>query len=121
MRKLHVRPALVVMTALGSLAFAVSALGAPAASTVTVTAGKPSELRFVVLPKSVAKGAVTFKVTNRGRLEHDFKIAGKKTPKLAAGRSAALRVTFVKAGKYPYLCTLPGHAAGGMKGVLTVK
>lgn len=121
MRKLHVRPALVVLTALGALAFAVAALATPAASTVTVTAGKPAELRFVVLPKSVARGAVTFKVANRGKLEHDFKIAGKKTPKLAAGKSATFRVTFAKAGRYPYLCTLPGHAAGGMKGVFTVK
>ena len=109
------------MTALGSLAFALSAFGASTASTVSVTAGKPTELRFVVLPKSVAKGAVTFKVVNKGTLVHDFKIAGKKTPRLAKGKSATLRVTFAKAGKYPYLCTLPGHAAGGMKGVLTVK
>jgi uncharacterized cupredoxin-like copper-binding protein len=30
-------------------------------------------------------------------------------------------VTIRKAGKYAYMCTLPGHAAGGMKGILTVK
>ena len=29
-------------------------------------------------------------------------------------------VTFTKPGNYPYLCTLPGHAAAGMKGVLKV-
>jgi uncharacterized cupredoxin-like copper-binding protein len=29
-------------------------------------------------------------------------------------------VTFSKAGTYPYLCTVPGHAAAGMKGVLRV-
>ena len=60
-------------------------------------------------------------VTNRGTINHNFRIAGKKTASLAAGKSATLRVTFTKAGKYAYLCTLPGHAAGGMKGVLTVK
>ena len=27
----------------------------------------------------------------------------------------------VKAGKYVYLCTVPGHEEGGMKGELTVK
>jgi uncharacterized cupredoxin-like copper-binding protein len=36
------------------------------------------------------------------------------------GKKATLKVT-LKAGKAPYLCTLPGHAAGGMKGTLTVK
>ena len=29
-------------------------------------------------------------------------------------------VTFAKAGTYEYLCTIPGHAAGGMKGLLKV-
>jgi len=29
-------------------------------------------------------------------------------------------VTISKAGSYPYLCTVPGHAAAGMKGVLRV-
>ena len=69
----------------------------------------------------MAKGIVNFRVTNRGKLRHDFKIAGKKTAQLAPGKAATLRVTFKKAGKFAYLCTLPGHAAGGMKGVLTVK
>ncbi len=27
----------------------------------------------------------------------------------------------VKTGKYVYLCTVPGHEDGGMKGELTVK
>jgi uncharacterized cupredoxin-like copper-binding protein len=69
----------------------------------------------------VKKGIVTFKVANKGMLAHDFKIAGKKTKKLAKGKTATLRITFKKAGKYAYLCTLPSHAAAGMKGVLVVK
>lgn len=97
------------------------ASGASRATTVNVTAGKPAELRFTLSKKSAAKGAVTFKVTNKGVLEHDFKIAGKATKKLKGGQAATLKVTFKKAGKYPYICTLPGHAAGGMKGVFVVK
>jgi uncharacterized cupredoxin-like copper-binding protein len=31
-----------------------------------------------------------------------------------------LRVVFRKAGRYRYLCTVPGHAAAGLKGVLRV-
>jgi uncharacterized cupredoxin-like copper-binding protein len=27
----------------------------------------------------------------------------------------------LKPGTYTFLCTVPGHAAGGMKGTLTVK
>ena len=29
-------------------------------------------------------------------------------------------MNFAKAGSYPYLCTVPGHAAAGMKGTFTV-
>jgi uncharacterized cupredoxin-like copper-binding protein len=102
------------------LALAVPALSAPTATTVTVTAGKPSELRFTLSKKSVAAGVVTFKVTNKGTSTHDFKIAGKKSAMLRPGKSAVLVVT-LKKGKAAYLCTLPGHAAAGMKGTLTVK
>ena len=116
--------ALVVLIAVVSLAAAVSAFGgasSSSATTVAVTAGKPAEFKFTLSKKTIAKGVTTFKVTNRGSIKHDFKIAGKKTPSLATGKIATLKVTFTKAGKYTYLCTLPGHAAGGMKGILTVK
>jgi len=110
----------VLCGAVAGLALAAPALSAPNATTVTVTAGKPSELRFTLSKKSVAAGAVTFKVTNKGTSTHDFKIAGKTTKKLAPGKSATLKVT-LKKGKAAFLCTLPGHAAAGMKGTLTVK
>jgi uncharacterized cupredoxin-like copper-binding protein len=114
--------ALVVLVALVALAAAVSAFGGSSATTTdAVAAGKPSEFKFTVAKRTVLKGTVFFKVTNRGTIKHDFKIAGKKTPALAPGKSATLKVIFTKAGRYTYLCTLPGHAPGGMKGVLTVK
>ena len=37
------------------------------------------------------------------------------------GKSTTLTVKLLKAGKYKFLCTVPGHAAAGMKGVLTVR
>ena len=111
--------------ALAALSVAVTgAFGGPAtqsAATVAVTAGKPSEFKFTLAPKTVKKGVVTFKVTNKGALAHDFKIAGKKTKSVAKGKTATLKITFKKAGKFAYLCTLPSHAAAGMKGTLVVK
>jgi uncharacterized cupredoxin-like copper-binding protein len=90
----------------------------PAAATVTVAA---SEYKFVLSTKTAAKpGAVTFKVTNKGHVPHNFKIGGKITPMLSPGKSATLTVTFKK-GTFPYLCTVPGHAQLGMKGNFTVK
>lgn len=111
-----------VAVAVAAFAVAVPALASPAharhaTAAVTVTA---TEFKFALSTKSVAHGSVTFTVVNKGKLAHDFKIGGKKTPSLAPGKSSKLTVT-LKAGKAPYLCTVPGHAAAGMKGTLTVK
>jgi hypothetical protein len=65
-------------------------------------------------------GAVVFSVTNKGKSPHDFRIAGKKTPLLAHGRFATLRVTFAKGGRYPYLSTVAGQASAGLRGVFSV-
>ena len=90
------------------------------ATTITVTAGKPTEFHFTLSKTSAAKGSVTFKITNKGKLAHDFKIGGKKSPMVQPGKSVTLKVT-LKSGKQKYECTVPGHAAAGMRGTLTVK
>ena len=117
------------------LAAAPTALARPirtAATTVTVTAGKPSEFRFTLSPKMFRHGVVTFKVTNKGALAHNFKwctaprrkaantCAGKATRPTSPGKSATLKLTIAKAGTYEFLCTVPGHAAAGMKGLVKV-
>jgi uncharacterized cupredoxin-like copper-binding protein len=90
------------------------------ATTITVTAGKPSEFHFTLSKKSAPVGTVTFKVTNKAALPHDFKISGHKTKLLSPGQSLTLKVTFKKKGSYPYLCTVTGHAAAGMKGTFKI-
>ena len=115
--------ALVILIAIVSLVAAMSAFGGSSSTDVTtlsVTLGKPSELKITISKKTIGKGATTFKVTNKGALSHDFKISGRTTRMLSTGKSASLR-TVLKKGKYAFLCTVPGHAAAGMKGVLTVK
>ena len=67
----------------------------------------------------VPRGVVTFKLVNKGALPHDLKIAGKKSKMIGPGKTGLLRVTLTAGGK-KYLCTVPGHAAGGMKGTLRV-
>ena len=39
---------------------------------------------------------------------------------IRSASSAAIEITFTRPGSYPYRCTVAGHAALGMKGVLTV-
>lgn len=113
-----------LLAATAAATLSVSALPAAAkthATTVVVTAAKPSEFRFTLSRKSVPHGVVIFKVTNKSAtLPHDFKIDGKKTKVLAPGKSATLKVVFKKKGKFAYLCDVPGHAKLGMKGTLGV-
>lgn len=115
-------------TRVASVAASVIALGAVSApalaahtqakgTSITVTA---SEFKFKLSATSAKAGTVTFKVVNKGKLPHDFKIGGKKTPLLNPGKSTTLKVA-LKKGKAAYLCTVAGHAAAGMKGTLTVK
>jgi len=85
--------------------------------TINVSA---SEFKFVLSSKSAKRGVVIFKVKNVGKLAHDFQISGRKTKMLSPGQSNTLRVTFLRKGTYAYKCTVPGHAAAGMKGVFTV-
>ena len=91
--------------------------GAALLKSVKVTA---KDLSFTLSAKSAKRGVVVFKVTNSGALKHDFQIKGRKTKLLSHGQSATLRITFLKKGGYPYMCTVPGHAAAGMKGVFTI-
>jgi uncharacterized cupredoxin-like copper-binding protein len=96
---------------------------APAGDAVVVArvAVKMTDYEFALSKTAVPHGLVLFSVTNKGEVVHDFKIAGKKTPTYTGGTGGVLRVTFKKAGRYAYLCTIPGHAEAGMKGILRVK
>lgn len=102
--------ALVVAGPVGARSTAVNVV------TVNVTA---KEFKFTLSKKIVPHGKVTFKLTNKGKLPHDFAIGGKKTKVINGGKTATLTVT-LKKGKAAYKCTVTGHAALGMKGTLKV-
>lgn len=119
---------------LGSLSLLLPAAvgAAPAQTTVTVTAGKPSEFRFALSKKSFPHGTVVFKLTNGGAIPHDLKICaspkgglansctGEVTRLISPGQAVTLTYTFKTKGIYEYLCTVPGHPAAGMKGDVKV-
>ena len=101
-------------------------------TTVTVVAGKPTELSLRLTPKSVPAGRVVFKVQNQGKKPHRFLICtsskggsanscpGKGTPVLLPGKAASLTVTLAS-GRFEFLDSVAGNAKAGAKGVLVVK
>jgi outer membrane protein assembly factor BamB len=80
------------------------------------------EFSFKLSSKSITRpGTVKFGFRNVGHLEHNFTINGRHTPDLEPGKAARLAVRFKHPGTYRYLCTEPGHAAAGMRGVFRVR
>jgi uncharacterized cupredoxin-like copper-binding protein len=109
------------LLALAPVAAAATAAHASAASSTTIHV-TAKEFSFKLSKTSLAKPEkITFAVKNAGKMAHDFRIDGKQTKLIQPGKSANLVITFKKKGNYHYLCTVPGHAAQGMKGVLPVR
>ncbi len=108
-------------------ALALSAVAAPTLAQANATAHaagasvsvSATDFHFKLSKSSAAPGTVTFKVTNNSSIKHDFKIDGKKTPLISPHKTVSLTVS-LKKGSYPYMCTVPGHAAAGMKGTFKV-
>lgn len=106
-----------VITALAAASLVPLASGSPAAK-YTVTA---VDFKFKNMPKTAAPGTHTFTLVNKGNATHDLKLAGKKTKILKKGQRGSIIVALKRGKTYAFLCTLPGHAALGMKGKLVAK
>ena len=112
------------------LVLALGALGATAAFVVPHAAGAPQRRIASPLSTSSSRSCASprcqrarprFALSTAAEASHDFKIAGKKTRLLSTGARATLTVTLVKGRRYPYVCTVPGHTALGMKGTVIAK
>jgi len=109
---------------------AVLALGACSSSkgssepTKSVTDGKITvdafDIHFDVGTIKTTAGPLEVTFTNKGSLEHTFKIEGTDLDlKANHGKTATGTVTLAK-GTYKYECTVDGHAQQGMKGEIEV-
>ena len=114
--------AAVALSALALIPPASARVDSQATATATTVQVNGGEFFFKLSTKSAAKpGKVTFALKNVGHVLHDLKINGKTTPLIQPGKTAKLVVTFKKKGTYAFLCTVPGHAAAGMRGVFKVR
>jgi len=101
-----------------------TAAGPDAGPQTTEVSVSMFEMGFKLSQTKVPYGTVIFTVKNDGKVVHDFSFGsrGGGTRVLQPGESAKLTVQFPKPGlaKYTYICTVEGHYAAGMYGVLTV-
>ncbi len=123
MQRVRILLALLIVGVVGAgAAFAIPAIGAhsTAAGTVTIKV-TATDFKFKLSRASVPTGTtVIFKVTNKGKIPHDFKINGKKTQLIKPGVTKTMTVKFTKKGRLTYICTVTGHAKLGMTGKLAV-
>jgi len=123
LQRVRILLALLIVGVVGAgAAFAIPAIGAhsTAAGTVTIKV-TATDFKFKLSRASVPTGTtVIFKVTNKGKIPHDFKINGKKTQLIKPGATKTVTVKFTKKGRLTYICTVTGHAKLGMTGKLAV-
>ena len=95
------------------------------ASTVAVAAEPSGALAYVQKSLTASAGKVTFDFTNASPVQHNltFEVASTEhelgATKTITNGNAAVTLTLPK-GKYHYYCSVPGHEAAGMSGILTV-
>jgi mono/diheme cytochrome c family protein len=90
---------------------------------LTIPADATGALAFQFGKATAKPGKVTISMPNPAPIQHNIAITGPvsgKGPIVGTGGDSTFSVT-LKAGNYTFLCDVPGHAAAGMKGTLTVK
>jgi len=106
----------------GALAFQQTTLEATAGQPVSVNFGNPAPLphNWVLVQPGQEQAVVDATTAKNGEAAGVAGvIAGSKV--LNADGKETVAVPAQAAGTYPYICTVPGHYAAGMKGTLTVK
>jgi mono/diheme cytochrome c family protein len=90
---------------------------------LTIPADPSGALAFTFGKATGTPGPVTIDMPNPSPIQHNIAITGPakgQGPVVGKGGTSSFQVT-LKPGSYTFLCEVPGHAAAGMKGTLTVK
>jgi plastocyanin len=110
----------------GFLANAVKAPGAGKTATaeggkLAIAADPGGQLVYVETKAEAPAGALEVEFTNESSTPHDWVLEGTplKTKVITASKDTTSGT--LKAGKYTYFCSVPGHREAGMEGELTVE
>ena len=66
-------------------------------------------------------GRVTLRLTNASPIPHNISLKGYGAGKVVPKGGVSTVTAKLKAGRYVFVCAVPGHATGGMQGVLVVR
>jgi uncharacterized cupredoxin-like copper-binding protein len=106
-----------------------SAATTPKMTTLALAANARNKLAFTKKKLSAPAGKIKLVMKNPSGLRHNIAVRNgismkskliKKGKVVGKGGVSTVVVTLTK-GKYRYVCTVPGHEAAGMWGILTVK
>ena len=111
---------LAVTAALMALAVAPVSAARAGATKAQVVTGEDDRVQIRVLDQSSASRQGDLPPPQQGKARTRSENRPQDQRAGQPGKTGVLVVT-LKKGRYPYLCTVPGHAAAGMKGVLTVR
>ena len=126
----------ILMLVLAAAVLLLAACGGDSGPTALSFEGNDT-FQFTPTSATVSSGAeVEVTLTNVGALEHSWvlvagdadaatvtdaaAINGATTGSVAGGQTGSATFTAPAAGSYQFVCTIPGHAAAGMVGTLTV-
>ena len=91
--------------------------------TLEIPADPSGALAFQFGKATAPAGPITVSMPNPAPIPHNIAIKGPANgagPVVQKGGDSTFKAT-LKPGTYEFLCEVPGHEAGGMKGTLTVK
>ena len=91
------------------------------AGMLQIDADPSGALAFTADKATAPPGKIKFVMENPSPIDHNIALEGGPEGAVVGNGGTSEFETTLKPGKYTYLCTVPGHAEGGMVGELTVK
>ncbi len=89
-----------------------------------IDADPTGQLKFLAASATATAGQVTLRMHNMSSTPHDIAITGggvNQIGQIVANGGDSMVTANLKAGKYTFYCSVPGHRQAGMFGTLTIK